>query len=103
MPTKQKFKSVSKPLYGVSTDPNSDNGIKPPHHLLYKNEDKSNYPLMDTSTSIPIVSWKITKKRSYIFSDISISGRSPHFRFSHRFELNTEYQACQVRIYTVVI
>ena len=48
------FSNVSKPLYGVSADPNSDNGIRPPQHLLYKNKDKNNYPLMNTSTSIPI-------------------------------------------------
>ena len=68
----------------------SNKGVIPQHHLLYKNEDKNNYPLMDTSTSIPIVSWKITKKRSHIISDISIPGQLPHFGFSHRFELNTD-------------
>ena len=86
----KKFRSVSKPLYGVSADPNSNNGIKPPRHLLYKDEEKNNYPLMDTSTSIPKVSWKIMKKQSHIISDISIPGRLPHFGFSHRFELNTD-------------
>ena len=81
---------MCKSLYGVSTDPNSNNGIKLPQHLLYKNVDKNNYPLMDTSTSIPIVSWKIREKRSHIISDISIPIRLLHFGFSHRFELNTE-------------
>ena len=70
-------------------DPNSNNGLQPPQHLLYKNKDKNKYPHMDTSTSISIVSWKITKKRSHIISDILIPGQLPHFGFSHRFELNT--------------
>ena len=70
----KKFRSMSKPLYGISVDSNSNNGLKPPQYLLYKNKDKNKYPLMDTSTSIPIVSWKITKKQSHIISDISIPG-----------------------------
>ena len=45
---------------------------------------------MNTNTSIPIVSWKITKKQSHMISDISIPGRLPYFGFSQRFELNTE-------------
>ena len=45
---------------------------------------------MDTSASVPIVSWKLTKKQSHIISDISIPGRLPHFGFSHRFELNND-------------
>ena len=45
---------------------------------------------MDTSTTIPIVFWKITKKRSHILSDISIPGQLPHSEFSHRFKLNAD-------------
>ena len=85
-----KFRNVGKPLYGVFADPNSNNGLKSPRHLLYKSKDKNKYPLMNTSTSIPIVGWKITKKQSHIISDISIPGRLPHCGFSHRFELNTD-------------
>ena len=68
----KKFKIIIKPLYGISADHNDNNGLKPPRYLLYKNEDENKYPLVDTSTSIPIVSWKITKKRPHIISDISI-------------------------------
>ena len=57
-----KFKSVSKPLYGLTADPNSNNVLKSPRHLLYKSENTNKYQLMNTSTSIPIVGWKITKK-----------------------------------------
>ena len=70
----RKFRSVINPLYGISADHNNNNGLKPPQHLLHKSEDKNTYPLMDTSKSIPIVCWKITKKRSHIVSDISIPG-----------------------------
>ena len=52
----KKFRSESKSLYGISVDPNSNNGLNPPRLLLYKSKDKIKYPLMDTSTSIPIVS-----------------------------------------------
>ena len=81
---------MSKLLYGISTDPNSNNGSKPLQHLLFKSKDKKKYPLMDTSTSISIISWKITKNQSHIISDISIPGQLPNFGFSHTFELNTE-------------
>ena len=82
---------MSEPLYGITECPNSNNGLKPPRHLLYKSKDVNNkYPLMDTSTFIPIVYWKITQKHSHNISDISIPGRLPHFGFSHRFKLNTD-------------
>ena len=81
---------MSKPLCGVSVDLNSDNDIKPPQYLLYKDIEKNNYPLIDTNTSIPIVSWKIMKEQSHIISDISIPNRLPHFGFSHRFKLNID-------------
>ena len=45
---------------------------------------------MNTSTSIPIVDWKITKKQSHIINDVSIPGCLSHCGFSHRFELNTD-------------
>ena len=66
----KKFRIASKPLYGISADENSNNGLKLPYHLLYKSEDKNKYPLMDTSTSIPIVSWKITEKQLHIISGL---------------------------------
>ena len=47
---------MSKPLYGVSVDPNSDKGIIPQQHLVYTKEDKKNYTLMDTGVSVLIVS-----------------------------------------------
>ena len=70
----KKFRNVIQPLYGISADHNINNGLKPPRHLLYKSKDNNKYPLMNTSTSIPIVCWKIPKKRLHIISDISISG-----------------------------
>ena len=81
---------MSNPLYGIPADHNSNIGLKLPRHLLYKNEDKNKYPLMETSTSISIVSWKITKKQSHIISDISIPGCLPHSGFNQRFKLNAD-------------
>ena len=56
----KKFRSVSKPLYGVHAKFNSKNGLKSTRYLLYKSKNKNNYPLRNTNTSIPIVGWKIT-------------------------------------------
>ena len=86
----EKFRSVIKPLYGISVDHNNNYGLKPPQHLLYKSKDKNKDSLMNTSISILIVCWKITKKQSHIISDISIPGQLPRSEFSHRFELNTD-------------
>ena len=86
----KKFRSVSKPLCKITVDPNSNNSLKSPQHLSYKSKDKNKYPLMDTSTFIPIVGWKITKKQSYIISDISIPGRLLHCGFSHRLIMNDD-------------
>ena len=57
----KKFRSVSKPLHGISADHNNNNGLKPLHHRLYKSKDQNKYPLMDTSTSIPIVSGRLRR------------------------------------------
>ena len=62
----------------------------PQRLILYTNGDRKNYPLMDTGTSIPIVAWKLTKNRSHIISDISISGCLPHSGFSQGFKLNAD-------------
>ena len=51
----KKFRSMSKLLYGVYLDPSSDEGNIQHQRLLYTNEDKKNYSLMDTSESVPIV------------------------------------------------
>ena len=51
------FRSVSKPIYGIPSDPNSNNGFKPPRHLFYKSKDKNKYPHWNTSISIPTVAW----------------------------------------------
>ena len=74
----------------MSIDPSSDKDNIPQQYLLYTNKDKKNYPLMDTCTSVSIFSWKLTKKRSHIISDISIPGCLPHSGFSHRLKLNAE-------------
>ena len=86
----KKFRSVGKPLYWIHANPNSNNGLKSPQHLLYKSKDKKKCPFRKTSTMIPIVGWKITKKRSHIINNISIPGCLPHCRFNHKFKLNTD-------------
>ena len=86
----KKFRSASKPLYGISVDPNKNNGLKSTWRLLYKSQYKNKYPLMDTSTSIPIVGWKTMKKQLDIISKILIPGCLPHCGFCHRFELNDD-------------
>ena len=57
----KKFRSVSRSLYGIHVDLDSDEDNVPQQRLLYTNEDKKNYPLMDTGTSIPIIAWKLKK------------------------------------------
>ena len=45
---------------------------------------------MDTGASVPIVTLKLTKNRSYITSDISFPARLPHSGFNQRFKLNDD-------------
>ena len=47
-------------------------------------------PLMNNNKSIPIVTWKLTKNRSHIISDISISGQIPDSGFDQKFKLDAE-------------
>ena len=81
---------MNKPLYEVSVDPSSDEDNIPQRRLLYTNEDKKNYSLIDTGASVPIVVWKFMKKQSHIISDTSIPGCLPHSKFSQRFKLNVD-------------
>ena len=86
----KKFRSVCKPLCGINADPNSNIGLKSPRYLLYKSKDNNKHPLRNTSILLPIISWKITKKRLQIINDISIPVCLPHCGFIHRFELKTD-------------
>ena len=79
---------MSNSLYGIYVDPSKDDDDVPQQRLLYTNEDKKNYPPMDTGTSVPIIAWKLTKNRSLIISDISIPGHLSHSGFSQKFKLN---------------
>ena len=81
---------MSKPLHAVYVDLNNDDDNVAQRCLLYINEDKKNYPLMDTGASIPIIAWKLTKNQLHIVSDISIPGRLPYSGFSQRFKLNAD-------------
>ena len=49
-----------------------------------------NCPFIDINASIPIVTWKFTKNRSHIISDISIPGCSPYSGNKQRFKLDVE-------------
>ena len=86
----KKFRSANKSLYGIHVDPNNDDDNIPQQSLLFTNKDKRNYPLINNDTYIPIVTWKLTKNRSHIISDISTPGRLPHSGFSQRFILNAD-------------
>ena len=54
------------------------------------NKDMRTYPLVDNEKSILIITWNLTKNRSYIISDISIPGRTSHSGFNQRFKLDTD-------------
>ena len=86
----KKFRSASEPLYGVSVDPSGDKGVIPQRLLLYTNEYKKNNPPMNIGSSVPIFSWKLTKKQSHIINDITIPGLLLYSGFSQRFNLNAE-------------
>ena len=93
----KKFRSVCKPLCGITTDPNINNGLKSPRYLLYKSKHRNKYPLKNTSTLFPI-SWKFTKKdrasleiyQSLIVCHIMDSVTGSNWKLTH--------QACQIRI-----
>ena len=87
-----------KPTYGITADHNVNNSLKSSRLLLNKSKDRNKYPLRNTSTLLPIISWKITKKRPHIISDILIPNRLPHCEISHRFKLKLTHQVCQIRI-----
>ena len=85
----KKFRSVCKPLYEITADPNIIIGLKSPRHLLYKSKDRNKYPIKNASRLIPI-NWKFTKKQLRIIRDISTPDCIPHYGLSHRFGLKTD-------------
>ena len=96
----KKFRSVSKPLYGIPADPNSKNGLKSPQNLLYKSKEKNKYPLMNTSTSISIVDWKITKKQLTIYQSLVVYHIANSITGSNRILTRQVYQ---IRIHNCYI
>ena len=84
----KKFRSVNKSLYGIHVDPDNDDDNILQQRLLFTSENKTNYTSTNNNTYIPIVTWKLTKNRSHIISDISTPGRLPHSSTSQRFVLN---------------
>ena len=86
----KKFRSLNKSLYGIHVDPDDDDDNVPQQHLLFTNKDKTNYSFTNNDTYILIVTWKLTKNRSHIISDISIPGRLPHSGISQRRERERE-------------
>ena len=53
----KKFRSANKSIYWIHIDPDNDGDNVPQQHLLFTNEDKRNYPLINSDTYIPIVTW----------------------------------------------
>ena len=85
----KKFRSVCKPLYGITADHYINNGLKSLRHLLYKSKDRNKYPLRNNSILFTI-SWKFTKNQPHIIRNISIPDCLPHYGLSRRFELKTD-------------
>ena len=75
----KKFRSVSTQLRRGSTEPNSNTTNTLQQHLFYTNKNHNNYPFIDVSTSIPIVTWKPTKNCSRIISNRPLSSCSSYF------------------------
>ena len=86
----KKFRSANKSLYGIHIDPDNDDDNVPQQRLLFTSENKKNYSSTNNNMYNPIVTWKLTKNRSHIVSDISTPGRLPHSGFSQRFILNAD-------------
>ena len=82
-------------ICGGSVDPGYDGGKNniPQWSIFYTNEDMRTYPLMDNGKYVPIVTWKLTKNRSNIISDISIPGWIPNFGFDQRLKLDAGSQS----------
>ena len=99
----KKFRSVNESLSVTHVDLNSNDIYVPQQSLLYTNEEKRNYPLINTGTAIPIIAWKLTKNQSNIISDISIPSRLPHSGFSQRFKLNNNSPNTHRKGYSIVI
>ena len=86
----KKFRSVNKSLYGIHVYPDDDDDNVPQQRLLFTNKNKTNYSSINNDTYIPIITWKLTKNRSHIISDISIPGCLPHSGSIQRFVLNAD-------------
>ena len=57
-------------------------------HLFYTNKDLKNHTFINVSTSIPIVTWKLTKNRPYIISNKPLSSCSSYYGNNQRLKFN---------------
>ena len=86
----KKFMGVSTRLCEGSADPSSDEKNILQQRLTYTNKDLKKYPFINTSASIPIVAWKLTKNCSHIISDLFIPDCLLHSANNQRFKLDAE-------------
>ena len=86
----KKSRSVSTQLRKGSTEPNSDEINMLLKRIFYKNKDMKNYPFISAGTSIPIVTWKLTKNCSHIVTNRPLSSCSLFYENNQRSKLEVE-------------
>ena len=65
--------------------------------LFYTNKDLKNHTFIDVGTSIPIITWKLTKNCSHIISDKPLSSCSSYSGNNQRFKLDVESSSIPVK------
>ena len=93
----KKFRSVSMQLRRWSAEPSSDGKNIRQQRLFYTNRYLKNYPFIDTSTSIPIVTLKLIKNRSNILNNKPLSCCSSYSRNNQRFKLDVKSSSIPVK------
>ena len=91
------FRSASTQLRRGSTEPIRDGTNILQHHLFYTNEDLKHYTFINVGTSIPIVTWKLTKNRLHIISDRPLSSCLSYSGSYERFKLDVESLSIQMK------
>ena len=93
----KKFRSASTQLHRGSTEPTRNGTNLLQRHLFYTNKDLKNYQFIDAGTFIPIVTWKLTKNRSYIIIDKPLSSCSLYSGNNQRSKLDIESSSIPVK------
>ena len=99
----KKFRSARTQLRKESNEPNRFGTNLLQHHLFYMNKDLENYTFIDVGTSIPSITWKLTKNLSHMISNRPLSSCSSYYGSHQRSKHNNESSSIPIKRHRTIL